>query len=1134
MAGKPTVGVSLALKLDDALLGRSGQQIQQQTDKMAKTAGNNWADAFTKSAQVDPTKMGSIAQFAQQGTKVGKAMGDSAADAMKRGDFQGAARDAAQKFSRTLELSIEKTKPKIDTSQMGKTGGTAGDEFASGFASAGGLMRLAGKGGPIAGAIIAAVTVATKTVKPMIEEAMRIDASIAQDQARLGASNSQMRDIRKAATGAWGKNSGASIEGNVSAAVAAMQSGLQADQKTIESLNTISTILGVEIPEAARSAGQLLRTGLAGNAQQAFDIIVAGQREGLNVSGDWLDTLNEYSTQFRKLGLSGADAIGLMNQMVKAGARDTDKAADAIKEFSIRAIDGSKSTTDAYTALGLSASDMSAKLAAGGNSARDAFGQVIDRIRAIKDPVKQMEVAVALMGTQAEDLGDAFRQIDLSTAAKSIKDVEGAAQSAADTALRTSQGEWAEAGRRIQKIWQDVKDSLDVGNWFSQVPKSFNELFADAPKLTPGAPGVPIWNGPGIGPPTANGPLNPLDVITGQHASGVPGTPPPAPPGPAPGQWWGPNMVAPPVNPRFGSQYDRADSKGGSSGGQSGPVVPFSGNAMDLLNGHPVNSSTFGAAQSLLEAQHKVAQESAELNAIMADNTATAEAITKARNELQAAETDQLQAQLRFNEAMTSAATGMAEGMQGISSNFAEIGANLDKDLGISKGLPGLADNLVRFIASLAAAPIQGMLAPIANGAKGSGILGMLGVGQDDATPAAQGYLPQFYSMPSTPYGLPGSTNTGGYGSSGAVFPPWVHALENIFGVKASTYAGHQTSDRNEPGYAPNPNGENRGIDWSGPVDAMQRFADYLAKIPGALEQVIWQNPVTGASTEIAGGVPQPGYFAGDLGGHQDHVHTRQSAAIPTPGMWPSASPGPWPSGATPSGALPGTPSAITQLPAAQPAPMAPGSTFPSSPLPAPGTVPTGGPLGTGFPTAFTPGPSSGYTPDTPAAQPQSGWAPQGGGAGISGGLLGTAISAASSAAGMGANMFAPGSGAAAQAAADMAMKAINRTIAFGGQAAGIAAEGLMETFKVSDPDGGSNGGPSWIQRIAGGLSGMKPAGGMAAGKLDKEPKAEPQQGRGGPTVNIEKFVQAENRNGMQVPNDLAYAAASAQMNPGY
>lgn len=133
-------------------------------------------------------------------------------------------------------------------------------------------------------------------------------------------------------------------------------------------------------------------------------------------------------------------------------------------------------------------------------------------------------------------------------------------------------------------------------------------------------------------------------------------------------------------------------------------------------------------------------------------------------------------------------------------------------------------------------------------------------------------------------YGLPSGTDTGGYGSSGAVFPDWVHQLEDAFGIKASTYSGHQESNRNEPGYAPNPQGLNRGIDWSGPVENMQRFADYLAGVSGSLEQVIWQNPSSGATVTIAGGVPVSGYYdAGTLGEHQNHVHTRQSMPIPLP-----------------------------------------------------------------------------------------------------------------------------------------------------------------------------------------------------------------------------------------------------------
>jgi hypothetical protein len=134
-------------------------------------------------------------------------------------------------------------------------------------------------------------------------------------------------------------------------------------------------------------------------------------------------------------------------------------------------------------------------------------------------------------------------------------------------------------------------------------------------------------------------------------------------------------------------------------------------------------------------------------------------------------------------------------------------------------------------------------------------------------------------------YGLPTGTNIP-YGQQQG-FPEWVYELCAAFGsLKASTYPGHQESDRSaEIGYAPNPRRLNRGIDFSSSNDAdVQRFAEYMMSIRGSLEQFIWQSP-TGQRFGVAGGsdVSAGAYYASEWANHRDHAHVRISAPPPIP-----------------------------------------------------------------------------------------------------------------------------------------------------------------------------------------------------------------------------------------------------------
>jgi phage-related protein len=196
---------------------------------------------------------------------------------------------------------------------------------------------------------------------------------------------------------------------------------------------TVSKVMDQDVGGTTRAVANLMRNGLAKNANEALDIVAAGFTHGVDKSEDFLDTLNEYGTQFRKMGLDGATATGILSQGLKGGARDADLVADAIKEFSIRAVDGSATTATGFKAIGLNAGDMAKRIGKGGKDASSALQETMDKLRAMKDPVKQSQAAVALFGTQSEDLGKALYSIDPKSAVDALGKVGGAAGQMADT-----------------------------------------------------------------------------------------------------------------------------------------------------------------------------------------------------------------------------------------------------------------------------------------------------------------------------------------------------------------------------------------------------------------------------------------------------------------------------------------------------------------------------------------------------------------------------------------------------------------------------------------------------------------------------------------------------------------------------
>jgi hypothetical protein len=585
---------------------------------------------------------------------------------------------------------------------------------------------------------------------------------------------------------------------------------------------------------------------------------------------------------------------------------------------------------------------------------------------------------------------------------------------------------------------------------------------------------------------------------------------PPAAPGAPAGQWgpsspgwndswWGnaPNSAG--MAPW--APYDVPGVPGKGGVGKDKAATPFGpGYAAPPRPGE--TEQEYSAEGEVLNARHRLEEDRATLLALQKDNNASAEQKQAAENKLAEDQRAIYEAQMRLTDAQQNAYKQQLKGLKSADDEF----NNIDQDFGLSKGLPGLVKNLIGMIGDLAAAPMMGQLKALA-AASGTdkntfGAFGMMG--QQNLAAGRSPILGIGAGQPGGPglglagfnpagmlsdYGLPAGANiyTGPHTEdTHGALVPRAAALRNL--IQQRFGVTNIGGYRQPDGYNEHSSGEALDIMVGGNQTLGDQINQFLQANASALglQYDLWRQQQW---------TPGQGPSAmADRGSptqnHMDHVHARL-----VPGAIAPAGLG------------------------------APGGAYPSM----------GGPQAqlTGF---GQPDPSA---PPTPLGPPRGGgWQPQGGGGNGVGGLpLAAAMTAAS--------MF-PGGGAAAQTA----MQLMNRTIGYGQQVGAIAAQGLMDTFKISSPDG-DDGGKSdlsqgWFGRVAAGFAGARPAIPSGAGsapkaKKDSNPTDDP-TGKGalgqdgdtthnnyGGTINYGTMINGgQPQPGMGETNASLSAAASA------
>lgn len=249
-------------------------------------------------------------------------------------------------------------------------------------------------------------TFSAKAAKALTDLGTEYSQAMNQFAASTGTSGEKLKAAGEIAKNVYANNYGESLN-DVTEALAEVNkmTGKTGEelQNVTESGIALRDTFGYEINESTRAASALMKN-FGVDSEKAYNLIAYGAQNGADQNGDLLDTLNEYSVQYSALGLSADQFVQGLVKGSEEGVFSIDKVGDAVKEFNIRSKDGSDSSKQSFEAIGLNANEMFKKFAAGGDTANQAFFQVVEKLQAMEDPVKKNAAAVGLFGTQYEDL----------------------------------------------------------------------------------------------------------------------------------------------------------------------------------------------------------------------------------------------------------------------------------------------------------------------------------------------------------------------------------------------------------------------------------------------------------------------------------------------------------------------------------------------------------------------------------------------------------------------------------------------------------------------------------------------------------------------------------------------------------
>lgn len=308
------------------------------------------------------------------------------------------------------------------------------------------------------------------------ETALEFGSAFGKISANTNLSKAEMETLKGVATDVFKTGVTDSIETATDATILMKGAFKELNNEDLTNLTSqvisLSERTGTDVAENVRGTSQLMKAfGL--DSTQAFDLVASGYKNGLNYSGDFMDTLNEYAPLFATTGYSAQEMLSILQNGMENGSMNTDKTADAVKELQIRLGDGSMDK--AVESFSDNTKGVFEKWKGGQATVKDVASSIQEDLK--KMSPQDQQKALSTLSTQFEDLGikGALSLFDIKGGFDNVK---GSMDSATEKdPAQEWQSSWNTFSTSLQQIGVDILTALQpVLDFFADMSEKFGSL----------------------------------------------------------------------------------------------------------------------------------------------------------------------------------------------------------------------------------------------------------------------------------------------------------------------------------------------------------------------------------------------------------------------------------------------------------------------------------------------------------------------------------------------------------------------------------------------------------------------------------------------------------------------------------